>query len=144
MYIRSSNETNNQHPRLTLPLHGDHAQHHHQRHTRQRGAKPGVQGGELSDPEGEEGAFAEGWGGGGESLRCLYYQTMSELDGMTVNERLWKKGLLDEYDRAIGSADIPALRQILTSIEIGNENVLAVIRSKFPNLSDSELNQDPE
>ena len=45
-----------------IPLPGDHAERKHQRCARQRGAMPRVQGGELPDPEGAEGAFAEGGG----------------------------------------------------------------------------------
>ncbi len=40
----------------------DHAGSINQRRARQRGDVPGVQGGELQDPEGEQGLFVEGWG----------------------------------------------------------------------------------
>jgi hypothetical protein len=64
----------------TFHFPGDHAEHHHQQRERFTGdpAKagqvvPGVQGGDLSHPEGEEGALEEGGGSPGEgmSLRAL-------------------------------------------------------------------------
>ena len=53
-----------------LPLPGDHAQHHHEQRERFIGDVPGVQGGDVSDQEGEEGALEESGGGGGEGLTC--------------------------------------------------------------------------
>ncbi len=66
---------------------------------------------------------------------------MSELAGMTVNERLFHLGLLDAFDSAVENADIPGMRRILTMTEIGDPNVREVIRSRFPALSEESLDQ---
>lgn len=69
---------------------------------------------------------------------------MSDLAGMTVNERLFHKGLPDEFERAVREADIPVLRRILTSMELDEQNVHAVIKSRLPFLSDAVIDQSPQ
>lgn len=42
----------------------------------------------------------------------------SDLSGMTVNERLFHCGLMEEFDRAKAAQDKIALRKILARIEL--------------------------
>ena len=44
-------------------------------------------------------------------------------DAMTVNERLFEAGLLDEYDNAVTSKDKKRLKDILTEVEVPNESI---------------------
>lgn len=48
--------------------------------------------------------------------------------GMTVNERLYVSGLMDDFDRAVAERDRPGLRSILEKIELGPESIEAIIR----------------
>ena len=50
---------------------------------------------------------------------------------MTVNERLYLAGLLDEFDKAIDSKDEQKLRAICKAIFLGLENTEALIRESF-------------
>ena len=55
-----------------------------------------------------------------------------ELKGMTVNERLFATGLFDEYDQAIDARDEKRLREVLSLLYIGDENIEAIIKTKIP------------
>ena len=52
-----------------------------------------------------------------------------ELSGMTVNERLFVLGLIDDFDRASEKRDEAALRNILSRTEIGHESIEAIVHS---------------
>ena len=58
-------------------------------------------------------------------------RTADELNGMTVNERLYATDQLDEYEVAIQTQDELQLRNVLESIHIGEANVVAIIASKI-------------
>ncbi len=52
---------------------------------------------------------------------------MSELSGMTVNERLFHKGLVDAFDHAARKQDIATLRDILRNIELDEQGITDVV-----------------
>lgn len=43
--------------------------------------------------------------------------------GMTVNERLYVSGLMDEFDKAVGERDLGKLRRILSEVELTEESI---------------------
>ena len=49
------------------------------------------------------------------------------IHGMTVNERLFHLGLLDEFDSAVSVGDEPLLRAILFKCFLDNDNIEAII-----------------
>ena len=56
---------------------------------------------------------------------------MSEFEnpaGMTVNERLFTKGLFDEFNRAWSNEDLEKLRQIMAAIELPDYDVTLLYR----------------
>ena len=57
--------------------------------------------------------------------------TENEAAGMTVNERLYRSGLLREFDEAVAIKDQKAVRKILEQIYLTPENVEAIIRNEF-------------
>ena len=52
---------------------------------------------------------------------------MSPYMGMTVNERLFVSGLMDSYEKAIKCRDFAKAAEILEKVEIGEENINAII-----------------
>ncbi|MGK2910978.1 MAG: hypothetical protein ACSLE1_14430 [Sphingobium sp.] len=46
--------------------------------------------------------------------------TKPNYAGMTLNERLFTKGVLDEFDAAIGEKDRVKLIELLKAVEIDN------------------------
>lgn len=57
--------------------------------------------------------------------------------GMTVNERLYASGLINEYDKAVRKKDVKKIVEILNEIEIGEDNIPPIL--EFEKLSDSEI-----
>jgi len=49
------------------------------------------------------------------------------IHGMTVNERLFVLGLLDEFDDAVACGNEPQLRKILSKCFLGEENIEAIV-----------------
>jgi molecular chaperone GrpE (heat shock protein) len=47
--------------------------------------------------------------------------------GMTVNERLWASGLMDEFERAISERNTDAAVRILTEVELTEENIKPIL-----------------
>ncbi|HEY9192096.1 MAG TPA: hypothetical protein VIO81_04435 [Methyloversatilis sp.] len=47
--------------------------------------------------------------------------------GMTVNERLYVSGLMDEFDKAVGERDIARIRSILTEVELPEESIQPIL-----------------
>lgn len=48
---------------------------------------------------------------------------------MTVNERLYVSGLIDEFDEAVRNKDIKKLEFILKTVELNEESVVPVLES---------------
>jgi hypothetical protein len=53
------------------------------------------------------------------------------IHGMTVNERLFSLGLLDEFDKAVAKHDEPHLRAVLFKCFLSNDNVEAIIKQQL-------------
>ena len=53
------------------------------------------------------------------------------IHGMTVNERLFSLGLLEEFDRAVAKRDEPRLRAVLFKCFLSEENVAAIIKQQL-------------
>lgn len=47
--------------------------------------------------------------------------------GMTVNERLWASGLMDEFERAISEKNTNEVIRILTEVELTEENIKPIL-----------------
>lgn len=47
--------------------------------------------------------------------------------GMTVNERLFVSGLMDEFDKAVVEQDVDRVRNILTKIELTEESIKPIL-----------------
>lgn len=43
--------------------------------------------------------------------------------GMTVNERLFVSGLMDEFDKAVEARDVDRIRSILRDVELTEESI---------------------
>lgn len=50
---------------------------------------------------------------------------------MTVNERLFNLGLLEEFDDAVSRGDESLLRRVLSKCFLDGKNVEAIIRQQF-------------
>jgi hypothetical protein len=53
----------------------------------------------------------------------------NKYSGMTVNERLYVGGLIDDYDRAVESNDRNKAALILTQVELGEESIDDILNS---------------
>ncbi|MDQ3820624.1 MAG: hypothetical protein M3362_23475 [Acidobacteriota bacterium] len=51
-----------------------------------------------------------------------------EAGGMTVNERLFLSGQMDDFDMAVARRDVPELERILRSVYLSPENIRAIIK----------------
>lgn len=51
---------------------------------------------------------------------------------MTVNERLFVAGLLDEFDRAVRAEDVEALRRILQEVELSDDEIAGILTRVVP------------
>jgi hypothetical protein len=54
-----------------------------------------------------------------------------QVDGMTVNERLFELGLMDAFDAAIGNRDRDAAVDILKKARLTTDQALATVRAIF-------------
>jgi hypothetical protein len=54
----------------------------------------------------------------------------SKYGGMTVNERLYLSGLMDEFDKALLRKDTNTLISILKEVELNNTNINAILKSQ--------------
>ena len=57
--------------------------------------------------------------------------TEEEASGMTVNERLWVAGLLDDFDKAISQSDEEKFRSICERVFLSSENIKVLIDKYF-------------
>ncbi|WP_199244224.1 hypothetical protein [Caedibacter taeniospiralis] len=48
--------------------------------------------------------------------------------GMTVNERLYVSGLMDEFDKAVVNKDTKKVRSILEDVELVEESIKPTLR----------------
>ena len=53
------------------------------------------------------------------------------IHGMTVNERLFNLGLLDEFDAAVFAGDEPHLRAVLFKCFLDNDSIEAIIKQQM-------------
>lgn len=54
----------------------------------------------------------------------------NKFSGMTVNERLYMSGLMDEFDKAVRERNVSAVKVILKEIEINDKNnVNAILKN---------------
>ena len=51
---------------------------------------------------------------------------------MTVNERLFVAGLMDDFDRAVKGADVERLKAILRDVKLSDENIAAILKRVLP------------
>lgn len=47
--------------------------------------------------------------------------------GMTVNERLYVSGLLDEFDEAVEKRDVARVRCVLEKVELTDESIEPIL-----------------
>lgn len=47
--------------------------------------------------------------------------------GMTVNERLYVSGLMDEFDKAVKERDVERIRSILSNVELTEESIKPIL-----------------
>ncbi len=47
----------------------------------------------------------------------------NKYSGMTVNERLYVSGLMDQFDKAVEERDIERVRSILSNVELTEESI---------------------
>lgn len=50
---------------------------------------------------------------------------------MTVNERLWHTGLLNDFDEAVSQKDEQRLKSILEKVYLSPENIQAIIEQEL-------------
>lgn len=56
---------------------------------------------------------------------------MSNLAGMTINERLFHVGIMDEFDAAISSRDQEGAITLLQRLELSKEEAMATVATIF-------------
>jgi hypothetical protein len=47
--------------------------------------------------------------------------------GMTVNERLYVSGIMDEFDKAVKEKDFQKLKLILEAVELNDESINPIL-----------------
>lgn len=50
-----------------------------------------------------------------------------KYSGMTVNERLYVGGLMDEFDKAVEERDVERIRGILSNVELTEESIKPIL-----------------
>ena len=51
----------------------------------------------------------------------------NQYSGMTVNERLYVSGLMDEFDEAIQQKDADKIRAILEKVELAEQSIKPIL-----------------
>lgn len=51
----------------------------------------------------------------------------NKYSGMTVNERLYVSGLMDEFDKAVEERDKERVRSILSNVELTEESIRPIL-----------------
>ncbi len=52
-----------------------------------------------------------------------------EYKGMTVNERLYASGLMDEFDKAVENKNIDKVKSILKKVELNETSIKPILES---------------
>jgi len=60
---------------------------------------------------------------GYQELTHIFNFMDNKYKGMTVNERLWASGLMDEFDKAVKEKDVIKAIWILEKVELTKENI---------------------
>ena len=55
--------------------------------------------------------------------------TTDKYKGMTVNERLYVSGLMDEFDNAVKDKNIKKIKSILEKVELKEESIIPILKS---------------
>lgn len=58
-------------------------------------------------------------------------ESSKKYSAMTVNERLFEAGLLNDFDKAVKKRNISKLLEILTKVELTHEQAQRIIDNKF-------------
>ncbi len=53
---------------------------------------------------------------------------MNNYQGMTVNERLFSSGLMDEFDNAVRIKDVKKVVLILKKIDLKDESIIPILK----------------
>lgn len=51
-----------------------------------------------------------------------------QYTGMTVNERLYVSGLMDEFDKAVKAKNADRIRSILEKVELSEESIKPILK----------------
>lgn len=51
------------------------------------------------------------------------------FSGMTVNERLYVSGLMDQFDKAVEERDIERVRSILSNVGLSEESIVPILET---------------
>lgn len=54
---------------------------------------------------------------------------MNKYEGMTVNERLYASGLIDEFDKALKRKDVEIVIKILKKIDLSDNQINPILKS---------------
>lgn len=55
------------------------------------------------------------------------FNTM-KYQGMTVNERLYVSGLMDEFDKAVKEKNTQKVKSILENVELNEESIMPILK----------------
>lgn len=51
----------------------------------------------------------------------------NKYSGMTVNERLYASGLIDDFDKFVAEKNVKKVRLILKSVELNEVNIITIL-----------------
>ena len=54
----------------------------------------------------------------------------NKYGGMTVNERLWVSGLMEQFDSAVLKRNVDKVTKILKEVELNEPNINDILRQK--------------
>ena len=54
----------------------------------------------------------------------------NKYGGMTVNERLWVSGLMEQFDSAVLKRNVDKVTKILKEVELNEPNINVILRQK--------------
>ncbi|MFV8321576.1 hypothetical protein [Flavobacterium sp. LB3P21] len=53
----------------------------------------------------------------------------SKFSGMTVNERLYVGGLMNDFDNCLKQKDVEGIKSILKKVELNEESIFDIVNS---------------